>query len=79
MSQSTRKRKKNNNKKSQRLWTEFSLRRIEKIKKYLIGKNTSKIHVMIELTNMDYQKVKNNCIVFSGLSVEFKCNDKGKC
>ena len=23
--------------------------------------------------------MKNNCIVFSGLSVEFKCNEKGKC
>ena len=79
MSQSTRKRDNNNNKKSQRLWTEFSLRRIEKVQKYLLGKKTSKIHVMIELTHTDYHRVKHNCIVFSGLSVEFQCNEKGKC
>ena len=78
MSQSSRKRGNNNNKKSNRLWTEFSLRKINKIKKYLIGKNTTNIHVMIELTHMDYHRVKHNCIVFSGLSVEFTDSEKRK-
>ena len=33
---------------------------------------------MIELTNMDYHRVKHNCIVLSGLSVEFTDSEKGK-
>ena len=78
MSRSPQKRGNNNNKKSNRLWTEFSSRKINKIKKYLIGKNTSNIHVMIELTNMDYHRVKHNCIVFSGLSVEFTDSERGR-
>ena len=65
MSQSTRKRENNNNKKTNRLWTEYSLRKIDKIKNYLIGEHASNIHVMIELTTMDYHKVKK--IVFSSL------------
>ena len=79
MSQSKRKRGNNNDKKTQRLWNEFASGLINKIKKYLIGKNTSNIHVMVELTSMDYHKVKNNCMQLSGLSVEFQCNERGKC
>ena len=54
------------------------MRKINKIKKYLIGKNTSNIHVMIELTNIDYHRVRHNCIVLSGLSVEFTDSEKSK-
>ena len=41
------------------------MRKIDKIKKYLIGEHASNFHVMIELTTMDYHKVKK--IVFSSL------------
>ena len=64
------KRKYRNNMKNKvgKRWRSFEEEKISKVSDFILDVDKTKMHVMIELTHMDYQRVKKNCIFLSGLT-----------
>ena len=49
-------------------WRSFEDNEIVKVSDFILDVDKTKINIMIELTHMDYERVKSNCILLSGLT-----------
>ena len=63
-----RKRKNNTEHQVRKKWQSFEDDKMAEVSDFILDVENIKIHIVIQLTLMDYERVKKNCIILSGLT-----------